>query len=69
MSLVAVSRDFLMTPSWSDVRSDRLRSCDSCAIRDCDDDSFVIVLAVCFDVEGHSRLLSGRRLLFGVLRF
>lgn len=63
MSLVAVSRDFLMKSGWSDVRSDRLRSCDACAIRDCDDGFIVVMLAVCVAEDGHPRLLSGRRLL------
>lgn len=69
MSLVAVSRDFLMKPGWSDVRSDRLPSCDACAISDCDDDFFIAVLAVCVDEDRHSRLLSGRRLLFDAVWF
>ena len=54
-----------MEPSWSDVRSDRLWSCDSCAIRYCDDDFFTVELTVCAEKDGQSRPLSGRRLLFG----
>lgn len=53
-----------MKPGWSDVRSDRLRSCDACAIRDWDDVFIVVVLALCVAEDGHSRLLSGRKLLF-----
>lgn len=64
MSLVAISEDFLMESGLSDARSDRLRSCDACAMRDCDDDFFVVVLAVCVDEDRPSRLLSGRKLLF-----